>query len=255
MRNIDIPKAEKLETVPGGGIKGLLDNEEIVMGNARWFRQLGIPIVHTIVDATQAAAEQGRMTALVACQGVCRSALVFDVKVHEASARVIRSIENQHINVVVLTGDGAKQTAVFCRDLNVSDWLAELSPTDKKDKLAEFVQKKAPVAMVGDGVNDALALTTANVGITVGNATELARETSDVVLQSNNISQLIPLLSIAKATQRAIVTNLLWAFGYNAIAVVMAVSGILQPIFAAALMAGSSLVVVTNTLSRMKKES
>ena len=105
--------------------------------------------------------------------------------------------------------------------------------------------------MVGDGVNDALVLTNAAVGIAVGNAAGLARETAEIVLPTNGISLLPWLLETARTTKRTIATNLIWAFFYNGVAIVLAATGLLQPVIAAALMAGSSLFVVVNTLLRM----
>ena len=99
--------------------------------------------------------------------------------------------------------------------------------------------------------NDALALTAADVGVAVGTATDLTRETADVVLHTDDVSSLLPLISVARATRKTIITNLFWAFGYNSIAIALAVAGWLLPVIAALLMAGSSLVVVANTMYRL----
>ena len=136
-------------------------------------------------------------------------------------------------------------------------YLQGFSPTDsaeepdKETRVSKMVAQRGPLVMVGDGVNDALALVAADVGIAVGGANEIASETADVVLPAAGVAQLLPLLKIARNTQAAIVTNLLWAFGYNAVAIALAIVGWLEPVFAAALMAGSSLVVVVNTLHRL----
>jgi len=214
-------------------------------------RQRGNVVVHSIEEAAQTAAENGQMIALLAIDGVCRSLLVVDSTVHPDAVELINGLKHSHINAIVLSGDGQAQTERFCDSIRVAEWAAELVPAEKEAVVKRLVVRRGPVVMVGDGVNDALALVAADVGIAVGSANDIARETADVVLPVNGIGGLLPLLKTARAAQAAVVTNLAWAFGYNAIAITLAMFGLLMPVFAAALMAGSSLVVVANTLYRL----
>lgn len=210
--------------------------------------------MHTIVDAAEDAAQKGHMVSFLAWSGVCRCLLIFDVPQHPESGRLVRALERCHIDVSVLTGDGKSQARKFCESIGVTRWFAELTPAGKQELLVEWSARKGPVAMVGDVLNDALALIAADVGIAVGTATELTRETADVVLQADDITQLLLLLEVAKVTKRTIITNLFWAFAYNWVAIALAVSVSLQPVFAALLMARSSFVVVVNTLRRLRAE-
>lgn len=235
----------------GNGITGQVHNTTVHLGHARWFAKLGIPIVHSIEDAAEDAARHGKMVTFVSIDSVCRSMIVFNVAVHPLAQPIIAGLHKSDIDVKVLTGDGALQTEKLCRTIGVSDWAAQLSPADKESHVVQLVKRRGPAVMVGDGVNDTLAMLAADVGIAVGGANDIASETADVVLPAAGITRILPLLKIARDTQAAVVTNLLWAFGYNAIAIVLAMMGWLEPVFAAALMAGSSLVVVANTLYRL----
>lgn len=250
-RQLSFNPATDAEVIPGMGVKGMCEGDMHYLGNERWLHNEAIPIVHSIVDAAEHAALKGYMVTYIAWAGVCRCLLVFDVPRHPESVNIINALQSNHIDVAVLTGDGHTQAQKFCQSIGVSNWLAELTPNDKKEIVDDWSKRKGPIAMVGDGHNDALALTAADAGIAVGNATDLTRETADVVLQTDDISSLLPLISVARITKRTIVTNLCWAFGYNSIAIALAVSGSLQPVFAALLMAGSSLLVVANTLYRL----
>ena len=191
------------------------------------------------------------MVTFVAWGGVCRCLLVFDVPQHPQSGTTVNALQGSHIDVAVLTGDGQVQARQFCQSIGVTDCFAELTPNEKKDIVVSWSERKGPIAMVGDGLNDALALTAADVGIAVGTATDLTRETADVVLHTDDVSSLLPLISVAKITRQTIITNLFWAFGYNSIAIAFAVAGWLLPVIAALLMAGSSLIVVANTMFRL----
>lgn len=252
---LDFEKAHDVKVVPGMGVCGTINGVTHYLGNERWLREENIVIVHSIVDAAEEAAKQGLMVSYLAWGDVCRCVLLFTVATHPDSPQIISALHNKHIDTIVLTGDGELQTSQFCKSIGVPEWSAQLTPNDKKELLNKLVRTRGCVAMVGDGVNDALALTAADVGIAVGNATQLTQETADVVLHSNDISQLLPLLSIAAITKQTIVSNLFWAFGYNVVAIALAASGLLQPILAALLMAGSSLIVIANTMYRLNPNS
>jgi P-type Cu2+ transporter len=132
--------------------------------------------------------------------------------------------------------------------VRIEDIQAGLSPEGKLTALDRHRQRNEAVAMVGDGLNDALVLARADVGIAVGSATDLARETAAVVLPASGLWLLPWVVDVARAVRLTIFTNLMWAFGYNLVALTLAVLGLLQPVLAAAVMAGSSILVVVNSL-------
>lgn len=169
----------------------------------------------------------------------------------DVAKALIQALERDGFASLVLTGDGEKQSERLCDRIGVKRSYAELLPNDKQALLNRLEQEIGPLAMVGDGVNDALAMTAAAVGIAVGDGTELARETAEIVLPPDGIILLPELLRIARVTKRTIASNLAWAFGYNSAAVALAATGFLQPIIAAVLMAGSSVFVVMNTVARL----
>lgn len=250
-RCLEYEGASDVEVIPGMGIRGTVEKDIYYLGNERWFREENIPIVHSVADAAEEAARDGHMVSYLAWGGVCRCVLIFSVTTHPDAAKLIKELYTNNIDAVVLTGDGEQQTKKFCAGIGVTEWCSQLTPNDKKNILDKLVKTRGYVAMVGDGVNDALALTSADLGIAVGNATRFTKETADVVLRSHDVTQVLPLLCLAKATKQTIMTNLYWAFGYNSFAMILALFGYLQPIFAALLMAGSSVVVIFNTLYRL----
>jgi Cu2+-exporting ATPase len=132
--------------------------------------------------------------------------------------------------------------------LGITVWHACLTPEAKADVVGDWARRQGPIAMVGDGLNDGLVLATAPLGIAVGGGTDLAKESADVVLPNDGLAALPWLLDLAQDVRRSVRANLFWAFGYNLAALALAASALLQPVLAAALMAGSSLLVVTRTL-------
>ena len=177
-------------------------------------------------------------------QGLLRFA---DAPLAEAPA-VVAALGRLGLATCLLSGDTPPAAAHTAEAVGIDDWRAELSPAGKADVLRAWAGRHGSVAMVGDGLNDGPVLAAATVGIAVGGASDLARETADVALPEGTLGRLPWLVQLARRVRRTIVTNVAWALGYNLAALSLAASGLLQPVLAAALMAGSSLLVVMNSL-------
>ncbi|MGI9385094.1 MAG: heavy metal translocating P-type ATPase [Methyloligellaceae bacterium] len=250
---LSIPHGFNLHTVPGEGVEGRCGDTLVRVGHQRWLAAQGTEIPEPLRCAAEAVAAEGHMLSLVAWDGSAHGVLAFGSAPRPEASAAVRGLEDAGLATIVLTGDGPAQAAAFSRSVGVESWQAELSPEDKRRVLEELASDRGPTAMVGDGLNDGPALSTAAIGIAVGDATDLARETADVVLPVSGLRLLPHLFAVARQTRRTVVTNLLWAFGYNAIAIGLAAAGMLQPVIAAGLMAGSSFVVVANTLARREQ--
>ncbi len=250
-RGVDIKAAQDIETVPGMGARGLYEGEPVFLGSRRWLIDFGIAVPHELDTQAKAFASEGRMISFVAWSGKARGLFAFDDPIHTEAVSLLSWLQHIGITTTVLSGDGPLQTERLCRSLGIGSWSAELSPEEKRQALERLWSERRPVAMVGDGLNDAPAMTASAVGIAVGRSADLAREIAEAVLPQGGLGLLPQLITTARKSKTAISTNLAWAFGYNAIALALAASGSLQPVVAAALMAGSSLFVVGNSIFRL----
>ena len=158
----------------------------------------------------------------------------------------VEQLGRRGLRVMLLTGDLEQAAQRLAGAVGIADVQAELSPEAKRGVLAR--QRSEAVAMVGDGLNDGPVLAAADVGIAVGSGTDLARETAALVLPPGGLWMLPFVIDMARSVRKTILGNLMWAFGYNLVALILAVFGLLQPVLAAAVMAGSSLLVVANSL-------
>jgi Cu2+-exporting ATPase len=170
-----------------------------------------------------------------------------DSPLPEAQA-AIAALRERGLDATLLTGDLAQAAERIAALVGIKDVQAGLSPEAKRLALDRLRHDHGSVAMVGDGLNDGPVLAAADVGIAVGSATDLARETAALVLPADGLWLLPWIVDVARAVRRTILTNLMWAFGYNLVALTFAAFGLLQPILAAAVMAGSSILVVVNSL-------
>jgi Cu2+-exporting ATPase len=252
-RGLDPIAAEDVQILPGRGLRGVVHGDAVAAGSAALMRELGWVLPPALLQRAEVMAASGHSVVFVgwrenASAGRARAALSFDdTPLPEARATVdaLRGLGRQ---VMLLSGDHAGAAARVAATVGTDDWQAGLLPEAKRAALDQYRARHGAVAMVGDGLNDGPGLAWADVGIAVGSATDLARETADLVLPVNGLWLLPWVVGRARAVRSTILANLAWAFGYNLVALTCAVLGLLQPILAAAVMAGSSLLVVLNSL-------
>jgi len=247
-RNVDAARARDVRAVPGRGIVGNVDGALAAAGNLALMRDLSFPIAPGLAERGGRAQESGYSLVYVGWDGQTRAVISLDdTPVPEARA-TIEALRARGLRVAVLTGDLAPAAQRVATALGIEDVRAGLTPEDKRAALDRNFRSRDAVAMVGDGLNDGPVLVEADVGIAVGTATDLARETASVVLPVGGLWMLPWIIDVARAVGTTVRVNLFWAFGYNLVALTLAALGMLQPIIAAAVMAGSSILVVLNSL-------
>jgi P-type Cu2+ transporter len=252
-RGLEPIATEEVRVVPGRGLRGCVDGEAVAAGNAALMQELGWQLPAALLKRAELMAASGHSVVFVgwgerACAGRARAVLWFDDTPLSEARATLEALRALGIRVMLLTGDHTGAAARVAAAVGVEDWQAGLAPEAKRAALDQCRPGHGAVAMVGDGLNDAPGLASADVGIAVGSATDLARETADLVLPRGGLWLLPWVVGRARAVRKSIFANLAWAFGYNLIALTCAALGLLQPILAAAVMAGSSLLVVLNSL-------
>ena len=238
-----LASATDLQARAGAGLTGCIDGEPCAIGSAGFMASLGWSVAPGLVGA----ADDGCTSTFVGWRGAVRGRLSFVAAPVPEAADVIAALHRRGLDTLLLSGDGSGAVERLAVRLGIMRWQARLLPEDKVKLLREWSATHGPVAMVGDGLNDGPVLASAAVGIAVGGATDLARESADVVLPRGGLASLTWLLREADRVRRSVRANLLWAFGYNAVALALAAGGLLRPALAAALMAGSSLLVVARS--------
>lgn len=252
-RGLDPILAEDVQIVPGRGLRGVVHGESVAAGSAALMCELGWQLPSALSERAEEMASSGYSVVFVgwsenASAGRARAVLAFDDTPLPEAGATVDALHSLGLRVTLLSGDHAGAAARVAATLGVDEWQASLLPEAKRMALDRYRSSYGAIAMVGDGLNDGPGLASADVGIAVGSATDLARETADLVLPADGLWLLPWVVSRARAVHSTILANLAWAFGYNLIALTCAVLGLLQPILAAAVMAGSSLLVVLNSL-------
>jgi Cu2+-exporting ATPase len=239
-----------VRTVPGRGICGRAEGQMAAAGSSVLMRDLGWFLPPALAEQGRLREASGRSVVYVGWAGRVYAVLTLDDTPLVEACATVGALRQRGLRVMLVTGDhaAAAQRIAAAVGIEKEDCHASLAPEAKPQVLDRHRQDGGPVAMVGDGLNDGPALARANVGIAVGSATDLARETAALVLPAGGLWLLPWVIDVAHAVRRTILTNLMWAFGYNCIAVTLAMLGLLQPVLAAIVMAGSSIVVVLNSL-------
>jgi Cu2+-exporting ATPase len=232
------------ERHPGRGVEATVDGERVVVGTAQLLADCGLSVPAELRDRCEQARADGRVPALVGWDGAARDVIVAGDRPRESWESVVADLGDRE--VVVITGDSAEAADQFEAHDAVDEVFAGVPPEAKRE-VVERLQTRGTVAMVGDGTNDAPALGTADLGISLASGTELAAEAADAVVTTDDLTAVPEVFAVTRETRRRIRGNLAWAFCYNAVALPLALLGLLNPLFAAVAMTASSLLVVGNS--------
>lgn len=247
-RGLPLQPATGARAIPGHGMIGDVLGEPTAVGRLTCMAELRWEISPALTLRAQAAEATGHTLVYVGWAGCVRGLLMLSDTPLPEARETVAALHRHGLRTVLLTGDLSAVARQAADATGIAEYHAGLSPEEKQALLAGYMQAHGAVAMVGDGLNDGPVLASATVGVAVGSATDLARESADVVLPLGGLAQLPPLLDLARRVRKMILTNLAWAFGYNTIALGLAIGGWLQPVLAAGLMAGSSLLIVIRSL-------
>lgn len=246
MRNLDLPGVAGFEGIAGHGISGMADGKKVLLGNRRLFAREGIDTAPA-EQAMTALEHEGKTAMLVGFDGALAGVVAVADTLKPEAKDAVAALKSEHIDVIMLSGDNKRTAEAIGRELGIDHVIAEVLPGDKAAMVKDLQAKGNMVAMVGDGVNDAPALATADIGIAIGSGSDVAKETGGIILMRDDVKQVVLAIRLSRATLRKIKQNLFWAFIYNSIGIPIAALGFLNPIIAAAAMALSSLSVVANS--------
>ncbi|MFH8288637.1 heavy metal translocating P-type ATPase [Streptomyces sp. NPDC018059] len=245
-----LPTPQGFENVAGYGVRGTVDGHEVLAGRERLLAQAGVTGLDTLSALREEAEAAGHTAVLVAWDGVARGVLTVADALKETSPQAVRELRALGLTPVLLTGDNKAVADTVARAVGIAPdaVYAEVLPEDKVDVVTRLREEGRVVAMVGDGVNDAAALATADLGLAMGTGTDVAIEASDLTLVRGDLRVAADAIRLSRKTLATIKGNLCWAFGYNVAALPLAAAGLLNPMIAGAAMAFSSVFVVTNSL-------
>ena len=247
-REVAVPDPEEFTALPGLGVRACIDDGEVVIGRPRLLSEQGIPVEEDVAVRARNLAAVGRTVILVAHDGQVVGMLVLEDTLRPEASQVITRLKKLGIRTVLVTGDNSVTAQRIAGELGIGEVHAEVLPAQKVDIVKQLQAEGQSVAFVGDGVNDGPALATANVGVAMGlGGTDVAIETAEIALLSDDLTKLPHLLSLSRQAMRAITQNLIFSLSVLAIAVGLAIPGILLPVTGALLHELSSIPVIANS--------
>jgi Cu2+-exporting ATPase len=253
-RKINIPKISDFEASKGRGIRATLNGNTVYIGGPRMLEMLGLRLPEKLDTFTRDAGDKGQTVIyLVEAQQVAAAFALADIVRPESKLAVDR-LHGMGIGVAMLTGDSESVAKSVAQELGIDTYFAEVLPEHKDQKVIELQKEGMQVAMVGDGVNDAPALTRADVGIAIGSGTDVAIESADIILVKSNPLDVVKIFELSRATYRKMTQNLVWATAYNLAAIPLAAgilapfgsNFLLSPAIAALFMSLSTVIVAIN---------
>jgi Cu2+-exporting ATPase len=256
-KGIAIPKSQSFEAIPGKGAKAKVNGKEVYVGSPSLLKELNIQTADERILKLQ---KTGKTVVFTVIDGILAGVFALADKVREESRMAVSELKARGIKVYMLTGDSEKVAKAVAEELGIDDYFAEVLPDQKAEKIKLLKTQGYRVAMVGDGINDAPALVTADVGVAIGAGTDVAIESADIILVKNDPQDVPKVIDFSKRTYSKMVQNLWWAAGYNVFAIPLAaglfagLGIVVDPAVGAILMSLSTVLVAVNsqTLRRYK---
>ncbi|WP_458127137.1 heavy metal translocating P-type ATPase [Paenibacillus sp. Z3-2] len=253
-KGLELTPTEKFENIPGYGVRASAKGQEILVGTRRLLADAKVNVSEETVQQMNRLEEQGRTAMLVAVDGQWAGIVAVADTIKDTSREAIGRLQAMGIDVIMITGDNERTARAVAEQAGIGKVLAEVLPEGKAAEVKKLQESGLKVAMVGDGINDAPALATADIGMAIGTGTDVAMEAADITLMRGDLNSIADAIEMSRRTMGNIKQNLFWALGYNVIGIPIAAVGFLAPWLAGAAMAFSSVSVVLNALrlQRMK---
>jgi Cu2+-exporting ATPase len=251
-RGILAPPATGFRAIPGRGVEANVEGRQLLVGGPALIRQNGVTMESALREAVARAVERAQSAIVLVENNTALAVLAVSDAIREESAEAVRRLHQQGVEVVMMTGDSRAVADAVAAELSIDRVLSEVLPDQKATRIEEARRDGKRVAMVGDGVNDAPALVSANVGIAIGAGTDVAVEAGDVVLIRSDPRDVPRIIALSRATYRKMIQNLWWAAGYNIVAIPLAAGAlakwgiVLNPAVGAILMSMSTVIVALN---------
>ncbi|HDR6271900.1 TPA: copper-translocating P-type ATPase [Bacillus cereus] len=246
-KKIDIPSSETFEAIPGFGIESVVEGKQLLIGTRRLMKKFNIDI-EEVSKSMEELEREGKTAMLIAIDKEYAGIVAVADTVKDTSKAAIARLKKMGLDVVMITGDNTQTAQAIAKQVGIDHVIAEVLPEGKAEEVKKLQANGKKVAMVGDGINDAPALATANIGMAIGTGTDVAMEAADITLIRGDLNSIADAIFMSKMTIRNIKQNLFWALAYNALGIPIAALGFLAPWVAGAAMAFSSVSVVLNAL-------
>lgn len=250
-KSLELSEAESFEAIPGHGIKATVNGKIVFIGTRTLFHNENVE--YTEYDSFMRTwEEEGKTAMLIGIEGKTHGVIAVADTVKESAKDALTYLKEEGIELVMLTGDNERTAQAIAKQVGIDRVIAQVVPEEKADRVKEIQKQGKKVAMVGDGINDAPALATADIGIAIGTGTDVAIEAADVTILGGELTLIPKAIRLSQKTMKNIRQNLFWALAYNSAGIPVAAIGLLAPWIAGAAMAFSSVSVVTNSL-RLKR--
>lgn len=246
-QKVELLDASGFEALSGRGVEAGVDGKHVVIGKKALFEERGIHIPKETSTNIESYEKQAKTTVLVGIDDVLAGIIAIADPIKDDSKEAISRFKEMGFTPVMMTGDNERTARSVAKEVGIVQVIAGVLPEQKSEEIKKLQQSGKRVAMVGDGINDAPALTQADIGIAIGTGTDVAIESGDIVLVKGDLESVVQAIRLSEATFTKIKQNLFWAFFYNVVMIPLAVLGMMHPVLAEAAMAFSSVNVVFNS--------